>query len=216
MPSGLILYSNGTFGSINVPSSVKEVDNCFVDKSEVFPNGMCLHRMAFLSHTLSASLFYQGNRALSLALYSCPRQVSKSTRRQECNLHEIPKSLDTQMFYGNMLMVLVVDREKVISITQEQYQKILRADVENALTHMSTCLAQSRNKSSLSYSSTDNATAQINKDTSFHEEVLFVEGVEKEEVPEDMELEENPFEMSLHDDEYVDDDDDNNDYYGDD
>lgn len=116
MPSALVLVAGGECVSVTVPSTASDLAQWRHDI--YFPLGVVLHRAAPLADGA------QGSRSQSLLLY-CSTAASRV-----CNVHELPRVLDTPLLFGHLLIVLVIGQHAVSSLTHAQYQFFLSAGTQ--------------------------------------------------------------------------------------
>ena len=124
--SALILHSDGNFSNIPVPRTAQELTSLW--KNEYyFASGVTFHKMIHLSEIIKTKLIGKSNKTLSLALL---KNKEHSCNSKDCNFHELPQGLDTQLFYGNLMIILTLDGTNIINLSPIQYKNIVDADLE--------------------------------------------------------------------------------------
>lgn len=137
MPQGLILVMNGAFRQVMVPSTAQTLVTKW-DHMELFPKGVMLHRMIHLTSTMTRTLGMRfGDATVSLSLL-CDARFGNSGNGGKrdmkfCNFHEIPKALDTQLFFGNILMILTLDGSTIVNLDEAQYRNLLNMNLKKSL-----------------------------------------------------------------------------------
>lgn len=132
MPRGLLLKTNGSVASVPLPATAQELVSVW--KSNDFPMGVFLHKMLHFDAAKKLQFFNTiDGGTISLSLLQGNHDHGQH-QIGNCNFHEIPKALDTQLFYGNLLMILTIDGSTIIDLSQTQYNSLLNADISEAMT----------------------------------------------------------------------------------
>lgn len=148
--AGLVLCTNGSFIPVAVPPTAQELASHW--SSPQFPRGVVLHSMMHLSASIVQQLFGRVDATVSLSLL----RDSRTPRKGDCNYHEIPRALDTQLFFGDIMMVLTANGTTILPLTATQYKLILDADVNVVLTTLPAYMRSTRR----SYSSSEPSPVQ--------------------------------------------------------
>ena len=145
-PNSIVLLSHGEIATTLLPSTAQEVSSEW-KHDNFFPLGVYLHKMMHLDASLvqrlgiSQYLSRSRNETVSLSILLDTRTRGQHRNlKLEPNLHEIPRFLDTQLFYGNLLLLLTLDGCTILPLCKSQYDVILR---ENTFNHPSTDLVSS-------------------------------------------------------------------------
>jgi hypothetical protein len=70
---------------------------------------------------------------VSLSIMMDTRMRDHHSHGLQPNFHEIPTFLDTQLFYGNLLLILTIDGSTIIPFNHRQYEIILKNHVNNSI-----------------------------------------------------------------------------------
>lgn len=140
MPRSLVLLTAGENTLVNLPSTAQECCSRW-HHDLLFPVGVTLHRMMHLPRELARDIGILSHlsrnyvETVSLSLLIDKRLENINTVSSfmaaggDCippNFHEIPKLLDTQLFYGNLLVILTIDGTTILPFDMDQYRKILK------------------------------------------------------------------------------------------
>ncbi len=128
---GLVLETKGNIITLALPSTAQKLTSTWTHDI-YFPQGVCLHKMIHLPTPLKKQLLGRAheNQTLSLSLLCDTRHFSGIEHH---NFHEIPKVLDTQLFFGNLLVILTIDGGRILPLTPAQYQELLQMDLKQVL-----------------------------------------------------------------------------------
>jgi hypothetical protein len=143
MPESLILLNTGETTIAHLPSTAQEVSSSWRHDT-FFPDGVFLHRMMHLGPEmvseleLNPYLARDRKETISLSLLIDARLRGVSEKMNPCkrlapNLHEIPNHLDTQLFYGNLLLILTIDGSTILPLKKGQYHAILNNHVNHSI-----------------------------------------------------------------------------------
>jgi len=129
-PASIVLLPHGETVTTFLPSTAQEV--CSEWRHDFyFPEGVVLHKMMHLNTDLVARLevsqHLSPSRVETVSVSLLLDRRSKHAQL-EPNYHEIPRFLDTQLFYGNVLVILTIDGCTVIPLCRAQYDLILQAN----------------------------------------------------------------------------------------
>jgi len=170
MPESLILLTAGETTTACLPSTAQEVSSAW-RHDLLFPHGVFFHRMMHLSADMVEEIgvrrYLTRNRVetVSLSLLMDARLKSTGNRSTllhlEPNFHEIPPLLDTQLFYGNLLLILTIDGSTIIPLNKRQYHTILNSHVTDSISRQSTTKRTLFGSSSYEFSCTpDSGSAE--------------------------------------------------------
>lgn len=142
MPWGLVLQTNGAMSAMELPPTAQELmSQASVGGDHFFPRGVFLHKMLHLTNPTIRSQIIGGDpkATVSLSLLRDCRFTDQACAIMNdattaCNFHEIPRALDTQLFYGDIMMILTIDGSTIVSLTPAQYALIMDSDMNEALT----------------------------------------------------------------------------------
>lgn len=137
MPNTIVLLSNGTFDNVLVPGTAQEICSLWRHES-LFPNGVYLHKMTHLSKDLTWRLQEMlgskpENIILSISLLLDRRNKNGGFMLQP-NYHEIPRMLETQLLFGNLMCIMTIDGCRVVNMTERMLKHILNLEVTNITT----------------------------------------------------------------------------------
>lgn len=125
MPSALVLEAGGEIAGVTVPASMNELHRW--THEYYFPRGVVLHRGTPLCAQTVARVFGGTHQQGQVQVMLLLMRDSQDTSRM-CNYHEIPKMLDSQLFFGHLLVVLAMGEIAVSSLSINQYQSILTSE----------------------------------------------------------------------------------------
>lgn len=136
---GLVLETRGVITPIVLTPTAQQLASTWTHPF-YFPQGVYLHKMVHLSSTLKKHLLGRSastyeNQTLSLSLLCDSKHLLNfgGGGLSECNYNEIPRVLDTQLFFGNLLVILTIDGSKILPLTPAQYQELLQVDLKQVL-----------------------------------------------------------------------------------
>lgn len=135
--SGLVLQCQGDFYNIHLPSTAQSLTSHWTHDS--FPNGVKLHKMIHIQDPLKTQMIGNSRKTLSLSLL-CDARFSDSTlsdNGRHCNYHEIPQAMDSQLFFGDILMILTLDGSTIIPLSHEEYRYIVDTEITQDLSNYS-------------------------------------------------------------------------------
>lgn len=140
MPKSLVLLTAGDNTTVNLPNTAQECCTTW-RHDRLFPAGVTLHRMMHLPREMARDIGIMAHlssdhiETISLSLLIDKRIQNITTVSSfiaggtDCippNFHEIPKLLDTQLFYGNLLVILTIDGTTILPFDINQYHQILK------------------------------------------------------------------------------------------
>ena len=116
MPSSLVLLPDGTITTVLLPSNAQQLTTVWRHE-DYFPEGVFLHKMMHINSGQSCA----GLMSVSLLL----DERNKAGYKLQPNFHNIPTLLDTQLFFGALLLIMTVDGTTIVPFDFAQYQSIL-------------------------------------------------------------------------------------------
>lgn len=133
MPNTIVLLPNGSFDNVLVPGTAQEICSLWRHNS-FFPQGVYLHKMAHLPREVTWRLqeMYNSkpeNITLSVSLLMDKRNQQGFSLQP--NYHEIPRLLETQLLFGNLMCILTIDGCRVVNMTERMLKHILNLEVTN-------------------------------------------------------------------------------------
>lgn len=129
MPSALVLQTGGPPVSVSVPTVVAELRHW---TNEYFPSGVVL-KHAIVLDDASLIMDTRATKVVSLLLMNDPTNCPRDP-----NVHELPKQFPSSLFFGHLLLVLIIGENAISSFTQNQYNTLIEPDI----TSLASCLSQ--------------------------------------------------------------------------
>lgn len=139
--SSIVLLTAGETATTLLPDTAQEISTTWRHET-LFPEGVILHRMMHLSREMTDEIgvtpYLSRDRVetVSLSLLMDGRLRNGNPTGGGTlfpNFHEIPRILDTQLFYGNLLMILTIDGSTILPLTRYQYDCILNHHVNHSM-----------------------------------------------------------------------------------
>lgn len=148
MPTTVILLPNGQFSLVAVPGSAPHLTSVW-KQVEFFPCGVFLHKMMHIVDVETIGKIISGPILPDMLTVSLllDERLKSNGHHLSPNFHELPKQLDTCLFYGALMIILTIDGSTIIPFNRVQLKTLLNSG--SVFSHVTTPIVSPETGNSL-------------------------------------------------------------------